>query len=252
MIFDNEQLSFQLFDVLYMDQENVVSDNRDRGFDALSFRLESETVVECHNRSIDFFDNCIGFFPSKVNYVRRAKKDKMIVANFKLLNCHGSEIEKFVPENPLLYRSLFEKLLYCWQSKDTAYQYKAAAILNSIFAELYKDNKKNLSPGSKIQKSVDYIEKNFLNPLISLEEAAAKSFVSPTYFRRLFYQRFAMSPKQYIIMRRLNYAASLILTGYYSLQEISELCGYADYKHFSSEFKKTHGVSPSKYPNKRP
>ncbi|MBQ8525694.1 MAG: helix-turn-helix transcriptional regulator [Clostridia bacterium] len=56
-----------------------------------------------------------------------------------------------------------------------------------------------------------------------------------------------MSPKQYVINHRIKYAASLIITGYYTLQEISELCGYSDYKYFSLEFKKVIGVSPSKY-----
>ena len=37
------------------------------------------------------------------------------------------------------------------------------------------------------------------------------------------------------------------MAGYYSLTENSELCGYNDYKHFSVEFKKATGLSPSKY-----
>ncbi len=94
-------------------------------------------------------------------------------------------------------------------------------------------------------------EKHYLKPDFSLNEAAAKFFVSPTYFRRLFKAEFGKSPKQYIIEWRINYAASLIITGYYSLQEVAELCGYNDYKHFSAEFKKMLGVSPSKYVYKK-
>ena len=45
----------------------------------------------------------------------------------------------------------------------------------------------------------------------------------------------------------MEYAASLILAGNFTLQEIADMCGYDDYKYFSVEFKKMIGVSPSKY-----
>lgn len=247
MIFEQEYLSFQILDVLYMDQDSSKSFNHNRTFDALSYRIEADTVIEYEGGKVEFCGNTVGYFPANVNYTRSSKKDKMIVINFNVINYHSKSIERFLPEDGQKYRALFEQILSCWQGKSTAYQHKSAAILNSIFAELYKDNIKSYSQKSKIQASVKYIEKNHLKTDFSLDEAAAKSFISPTYFRRLFKSEFGISPKQYVIKRRINYAASLILTGYYSLQEIAEKCGYTDYKHFSAEFKKLLGVSPSKY-----
>ena len=81
----------------------------------------------------------------------------------------------------------------------------------------------------------------------SLQIAAKKSFISEPYFRKLFNKEFGISPKKYVIEHRIKYAASLIIAGYFSLQEISQMCGYDDYKHFSSAFKKIMNVSPSKY-----
>ena len=91
------------------------------------------------------------------------------------------------------------------------------------------------------------MEKNCLHNDFSLTIAAGKSFVSEQYFRRLFKKEFNISPKQYVIKRRIEYAKALIITRYFSIQEISNLCGYNDQKHFSAEFKKITGVSPSKY-----
>ena len=81
----------------------------------------------------------------------------------------------------------------------------------------------------------------------SLERAAEQSFMGEAYFRRLFKKEFGISPKQYVINRRIEYAKALIIAGYFSVGEIAEMCGYNDHKHFSSEFKRLVGVSPSGY-----
>ena len=51
----------------------------------------------------------------------------------------------------------------------------------------------------------------------------------------------------YIIKKRLQNAIGLISAGYYTLSEVADMSGYSDYKHFSVEFKKAVGVSPSEY-----
>ena len=247
MIFEQESVAFQILDILYFDQGQTKSYNSKRNFDALSFRLEADTVIKYDDKQLEFGDNSIGFFASDRDYTRIANYDKMIVVHFKLFNYQTNDIESFFPTDYEKYKVLFEKILDCWNSKDTSYKHESASLLNLIFSELYKDNQKINNSASKINPSIKYIEENYLSKDFSLKLAAEKSFISDTYFRKLFKQEFGISPKQYIINRRLKYAASLIIAGYSSLEEISEMCGYTDYKHFSVEFKKNTGVSPSKY-----
>lgn len=247
MIFEKESLAFLILDVLYLEQGNIKAYNHDRNFDALSFRFEADVVIETQNKQIELGDNSICFFPAVVNYTRIAKDDKLIVIHFKTFNYHSSDIEEFFPTKPEKYRALFEDILNCWNAKGTSYKHEASSILNRIFAELYKDNKKAQNSNSKIYRSIQYIEENCFKKDFSLTVAAKKSFISETYFRKLFEQEYGISPKKYVIKRRIKYATSLIISGYYTLQEVSELCGYNDYKHFSVEFKKIIGVSPSKY-----
>lgn len=247
MIFEQETIVFQILDVLSFDQTYTKKHNFKRNFDALSFRYEADTTIEYQEKKLHFGNNSIGFFPSDVDYTRISNKDKMIVIHFKAFNYHTNEIQSFFPDDYEKYRSLFAEILDCWNNKNTAYKHKAAALLNLIFAELYKENKKMYEYNSKITPSIKYIEDNCLKRDFSLRVAAEKSYISDTYFRKLFNQKFGISPKQYVIQCRIKYAASLIIAGYYTLQEISELCGYNDYKHFSVEFKKFTGTSPSKY-----
>ena len=247
MIFEQETIGFQILDVLFFDQGYTKKYNFKRNFDALSFRYEADTIIEYKGKQLEFTNNSIGFFPSDVNYTRITNKDKMIVIHFKAFNYHTSEIQSFFPDDYEKYRSLFAEILDCWNKKNSAYKHEAASLLNLIFVELYKDNKKMYEYNSKIDLSIKYMQDNYLKKDFSLRVAAKKSYISDTYFRKLFKQEFGISPKQYVIQRRIKYATSLIIAGYYTLQEISELCGYTDYKHFSVEFKKVTGVSPSKY-----
>lgn len=247
MIFEQETIAFKIFDVLYLDQKNIKTINKNRNFDALSFRFEAETVIETDTTQIDLTNNNICFFPADVNYIRHTKKDVMIVVNFKCLDYYSEEIEFFMPSDSEKYKNLFKELLNCWNKKERAYKHKAASVLNRIFAELYIDNKSLDNHNSKIYKSVKYIKENYLKTDFSLSDAAEKSLISETYFRKLFNREFGISPKKYVIRRRIKNATSLIIAGYHTLQEIALLCGYDDYKHFSVEFKKITGVSPSKY-----
>ena len=247
MIFTEEALSFQILDVLYINQGNSEVRTRGRNFDALSFRLESSTSIKSRNRELRLSDGMIGYFPSTSDYRRSSEKDRMIVVHFSPLNFQGSEIEVYRPREPERYCALFEQLLDTWSRKETAYRYDCTAILNRIFAEIYRENAEKRPPHGKIDAAVRYIEQNCLSADFALSSAAERAFMSEVYFRRLFREEFGMSPKQYVTRFRISHAASLILSGYFTLQEVSARCGFRDYKHFTVQFKRIIGVSPSQY-----
>ena len=247
MIFEQESVSFQIQDILYLEQGRCKSHNAKRSYAALSFRLKADTAIAYGNKRLEFTDHHIAFFPPNTEYVRITRQDVLIAVHIKNVDYQTAEIEQFLPENPGKYERLFRELLACWNQKGIAYKHESAAILNRIFAELYKDNHKNDYADSKIEASIRYIQGNCLKKDFSLVIAAEKSFVSETYFRKLFKEIFGVAPKKYVIRKRIHHAAFLIGAGYYTLGEIAELCGYRDYKHFLTEFKKEMGVSPTQY-----
>ena len=69
--------------------------------------------------------------------------------------------------------------------------------------------------------------------------------MSETYFRKIFADKYGISPKKYIINLKLNHAKRLLLSSKYSVEEVCFKCGYSDVSMFSREFKKVVGVSPS-------
>lgn len=247
MLFHQDSLAFQLYDVLYLQQGHSKTRNKNRHYDALSFRIHSQAVIEYDDDRIALEDGSIAYFPSNFEYTRIAQSDDLIVVHFKCYNFSGRKIEHFTPNNPDQYSVLFHQLLRCWQEKAQAYRYQAAAIFNEILQKIHCDTLPEYVAHSKIDASLQYIRQNVLRTDFSLTEAARKSFVSDVYFRKLFKEQLGISPKQYVIQQRIQQAASLILAGYCSLQEVAPMCGYRDYKHFSTEFKRIMGVSPSQY-----
>ncbi|MBQ4137257.1 MAG: helix-turn-helix transcriptional regulator, partial [Clostridia bacterium] len=227
MIFEQEYIAFELLDVMYIDQRAAKSQNTGRNFDALSLRLDSDTVITRNREQIELSGSSICYFPANVDYTRESNLDRMIVAHFNTFNYRSKTIECFKPERIERYKELFELLLSKWQAKEVAYKSECASILNLIFAELYRANmSRKIDP--KIYDAVVYIEKNCMRSDFDIEVAAAKSFISPVYLRKLFKKEFGMSPKSYVIEQRINYARTLLSTGYYSVSEVADSCGYED------------------------
>lgn len=247
MFFEKELISFNILEIIEIDQENVKMKNTNRNFNALSFRFESDTHFKTENTEISISKNSVVYIPARLDYYRYSKVDKLIVIHFDTPDYQTQNIEFFFPENPQILADLFRKILNCWNMKEIGYQYKASAVLYEILAECHKQNHTEKSIDSKIKNSVDYILKNYKNSKISIKEIAECSFVSEVYFRKLFKKEYGISPQKYIISLRIQYARGLLSAGYYSLKEVAYLSGYNDYKYFSLEFKKAVGISPSEY-----
>lgn len=95
--------------------------------------------------------------------------------------------------------------------------------------------------------AVDYIHTHYTTELLSVASLAEMCHMSPENFRSLFRIFYGTSPVKYINHLKMTRATELIDSGLYSISQAAILSGYNDVSHFSREFKKTMGVSPSEY-----
>lgn len=247
MFFEKDTFSFNLIDVLALDQKNVSAFNSSRNFSALSFRFRSDACVITDTGKHFLRDNCVSYFPARLDYRREAGIDEMIAVHFDTTNYRTRSIEFFEARDPAPLAELFRRILECWNRKALGYQLQCSAIFYEILAECYRQNYRQDATDSKIRLSVEYMHKHYQSCDLTIRKLAELSYMSEVYFRKLFKQEYGISPQKYIIKLRMQHAAGLISTGYYSLKDVADLSGYRDYKYFTVEFKKNMGVSPSEY-----
>lgn len=82
---------------------------------------------------------------------------------------------------------------------------------------------------------------------LTVEMLAEKVHLNPSYFSRLFVRRMGMSPKQYILEKKIARAKEFLDATEASILEISNSVGFLDPLYFSRIFKKKVGVGPEEY-----
>ncbi|NLT08572.1 MAG: helix-turn-helix transcriptional regulator [Ruminococcus sp.] len=81
-------------------------------------------------------------------------------------------------------------------------------------------------------------------------DMAEKLNISPSHFQRLYKSRYGISCMKDVWTSRMEYAKQLLLNTDLSAKEISYMCGYQNYEHFSRSFVKYACVSPVRYRSK--
>ena len=103
------------------------------------------------------------------------------------------------------------------------------------------------SSPSLLSPALKYIEEHYQDPHLTNVELAQQCNISEVYFRKLFSERYGMTPKQFIIDIRINKAKQLLREKCLKVCAVSEQCGFSSPYHFCKTFKAHTGVTPTEY-----
>jgi AraC-like DNA-binding protein len=143
--------------------------------------------------------------------------------------------------------ALFQKIFVCWVGKKEGYYFRCISLLYEILAQIQKTEHRPTLPHKKIQPAVDAILNGFLREELSVGALADRCGISESYFKRLFKEKYGISPKRYIIQLKINHACDLLRLSRYSISQIAEICNFSDVYFFSRQFKQYMGISPSEF-----
>ncbi|WP_394926784.1 AraC family transcriptional regulator [uncultured Robinsoniella sp.] len=129
-----------------------------------------------------------------------------------------------------------------------------AAEVDSLFLELFeeireKQEKAAVKKGvmGKLDEVKKYIEENFPDPNLTLEQLGDEFSVSPNYLGRLFKKDVGMSVADYINGERLKWVLKELEETERAAKELAEKCGFVSSNYFYTYFRKKIGVTPQAY-----
>lgn len=98
----------------------------------------------------------------------------------------------------------------------------------------------------QLEKAMKYIDAN-LDKELTLEQLAEQAAMSKTYFSTLFKTLNGISPWDYITIKRIERAISLLQTTSLSKLEIAGICGFSSSSNFYKAFKRVTGKTPGAF-----
>ena len=240
MIYNFDNLTFQLLTVDHFFHRDGFFDVKARPYAALSFRVCGTGAFEIGTKRIITKQGDVLFLPANTPYKVEYSVSESIVVHFD--QCNYSETENICPGNSSKIDLRFEHLLEVWNKQRSINQ--AKSIIYDILDKMSNDQKMSISD-TAVANCVRYIDAHFCDPKVDIETVCDVAFISVSSLQRAFAKHFGMSPKQYLIQLRMNRALELLTENELSVKEISFACGFTDEKYFSRAFKKKYGYSPS-------
>ena len=141
--------------------------------------------------------------------------------------------------------ALFEDIFNCF-SKGTALRDSwLSCHLETLLLTLSAVEERAL-PHQVLARSLHYIEGHYTEDL-SIPVLAAMENLSYSRYHDVFTSVLGISPKRYIIRKRLDHACRLLLDTDMSIGQIGAQVGYADPCFFAKLFKKELGCTPLSY-----
>lgn len=98
----------------------------------------------------------------------------------------------------------------------------------------------------QLKDVIDYTRSS-IHANISLTQLASCANLSPFHFARLFRQTAGVSPYQFVLQMKIEYAKKLIKQHSRSISDVAYVLNFTDQAHFSNTFKKVTGICPRQF-----
>jgi AraC-like DNA-binding protein len=98
-----------------------------------------------------------------------------------------------------------------------------------------------------LQRGIEYIRRNYDNPLLSNELISHAISISPNYLSHIFKKELGITVHKYVTLVRIEVAQKIIVMGTMNITEVALNVGFASIHTFSKVFKKSTGLSPSEF-----
>ena len=245
VIFYSDGLNIEIIDVFHLKRKESNFHQSERPFHILTKRLSGCTNMTFGDKEMTVGTDSLLYIPANTEYLRESRDLEDIIAiHFNMLS--ESLFTPFLIDvEKEKCDEVFCEMHRIWSERKTGYKYRCTALLYNYLSTIIPE-KRVSKEYLKLERSIKYIESH-LSQKLRTDHLAQMCNICETQYRKLFKKEFGISPVKYINKLRINRAVSMLYSGYYSMSEISELCGFSDQKYFNRIFKSETGKAPAKY-----
>jgi AraC-like DNA-binding protein len=208
--------------------------------------------------TLRLFDRELTLLPGQVYFVPAfSVKESRIEGKMNKYYIHFQSTSSFFS----LYRYLSDKY-YAPATKETEYLFKTVVdsykddsisarfrlqgAMNLILSDFVADVTASVPDLVKFDEVLRFIDENYRKNIM-LSELSSIMNISTMYFSNYFKRVFRISPKQYILNKRLTESQRLLLESRMSIKEIAYEVGFENENYFSEFFTSKVGVSALKF-----
>ena len=237
MIYHVENLSLHPLQVGRVTHKEGHFSVKARPFAAFAYRLHGSASFRVGDIAFTSEAGDITYIPAFISYEADYTEGESLVLHMRACNYQVSE--NIRPSGSSFLLGLMEEMEAAWQRSEPL-------LVKSLFFRILHV----LSESERQDRDEDilvvlrYLEEHLCDPSLLLTEVARAGFMSVATLRRKFEKHFGISPKEYLIRRRLDRGISLLIGGA-AVSEAARACGFRDEKFFSRTVKAHYGVPPS-------
>lgn len=231
--------------------------NNPTGYHALYFRTDSgegRAYLHTAEGRIEILPDRVYFIPAYS--VLKSEISGSICKYFVHFNARFSDMgyeccmlkKCSVPAEPYT-KLLFDIIVSCHKSDSPMSRDKAAGAMRIIMADLSSELFDDMKNAKRFDKVIKYVESNYPSK-ISVSELARMMNLSTVYFSNLFCATFKISPKRFILNKRLHESKKLLAQTDLSVSEIAAAVGFENPNWFSELFSEKTGSSPLEFRKK--
>lgn len=218
---------------------------KSRPYHSLSLRLAGGGEIVLNGKTYTVNTGDLIYLPANCGYTADYSATEMLVFHFNAeFKEPPKEIERFDCSEKVL--ALFKRAVDVYAQKKDGYTLLLTSIFYEILALLSTDYKKE---DELLLRALSFISDRFFDPELKLSQICRFAGASEATLRRRFYERFSLSPIDYIIELRIDKACELIAAQGLSVAKAAEKTGFSDPKYLSRQMKKRRGFSPSSLKN---
>lgn len=235
--------------------------------------FNNQKPIEVVNRHSDSFvyilsGSCIYHFNDGVSFTARAGDVIYLPcqavytmhvydSDYKFIFC-DFEFSDQSPKKAVIYTKkrtehidgLFIHLLNCYQAGPMSARANCMSILYRIYSLLLEDAEQGdqaKNQDARISAAKLYMDEHYNDDSLSIFSIAERSGISEVYFRKLFKEKYCISPSKYLITARLNNAKKLMRYAFLSIEDCALQSGFSSVQYFGRVFKKELGICPREY-----